>query len=88
MKTHNGNVGKLMKDVGKITFDTLDKFNIPYDEIYFGKPEADIYIDDLGLSCFDNLEKELGFYQDMILPREFNTLEKNTIETITKSSND
>lgn len=88
MKTHDGNVGKLMKDIGKITFDTLEKFNIPYDEIYFGKPQADVYIDDLSLSCFDNLEKELGFYQDTIMPRDFNTLEKNSIETITKSSSD
>lgn len=88
MKTHNGDMGKIMKDIGMITFDTLEKFDIPYDEIYFGKPQADVYIDDLGLSCFDNLEKELGFYQDTVLPREFNTLEKNSIETITKSSSD
>lgn len=88
MGTHGGNTGKLMKDIGKITFDTLEKFDIPYDEIYFGKPQADIYIDDLGLSCFDNLEKELGFYQDIVLPREFNVLEKNTIETIRKTSKD
>lgn len=88
MKTHEGNIGPLMKDIGKITFDTLEKFNIPYDEIYFGKPHADVYIDDLGLSCYDNLEKELGFYQDTVLPREFNTLEKKSIETITKSSTD
>ena len=88
MKTHSGNTGKIMKDIGKITFDTLDKFNIPYDEIYFGKPQADIYIDDLGLSCFDNLEKELGFYQDNVSPRDFNTLEKTSIETIRKSSSD
>lgn len=86
MKTHNGDVGKIMKDIGRITFDTLEKFDIPYDEIYFGKPQADVYIDDLGLSCFDNLEKELGFYQDTVMPREFNKLEKNSIETMTKSS--
>ena len=47
MKTHHGNTGKLMADIGKITFDTLEKFSIPYDEIYFGKPQADVYIDDL-----------------------------------------
>lgn len=88
MKTHEGDIGKIMKDIGKITFDTLEKFDIPYDEIYFGKPQADVYIDDLGLSCFDNMEKELGFYQDTVLPRDFNVLEKNSIETITKSSTD
>ena len=58
------------------------------DKIYFGKPEADIYIDDLALNCFDNLEKELGFYMDNILPRDFNTIEHNTIETYKKKSSD
>jgi capsule biosynthesis phosphatase len=88
MKTHNGNVGKLLSDIGKITFDTLDKFDIPFDEIYFGKPQADVYIDDLGLNCFDNLEKELGFYMDNIMPRYFNQINENTINLITKKSDD
>ena len=43
MKTHCGNIGKINADIGKITFETLDKFNIPCDEIYFGKPNADFY---------------------------------------------
>ena len=88
MKTHNGNVGKIMCDIGKITFDTLDKFNIPFDEIYFGKPYADVYIDDLALNCHDNMEKYLGFYMDNIAPRDFNSLESNTIDTYTKKSHD
>ena len=88
MKTHKGNVGKCLCDIGKITFDTLSKFDIPFDEIYFGKPYADIYIDDLALNCFDNLEKELGYYTDKIEPREFNKLEINHIETYKKLSND
>ncbi len=62
MKTHFGNVGKLQADIGRITFDTLDKFEIPYHEIYFGKPYADFYIDDLAIKPFDDLEKETGFY--------------------------
>lgn len=86
MKTHNGNTGKLMSDIGKITFDTLDKFEIPYDEIYFGKPYADFYIDDNAINCFDNLDKELGFYLENILPRDFNSLEKSSIELFTKKS--
>lgn len=88
MKTHNGNVGKCLCDIGQITFDTLKKFDIPFDEIYFGKPYADIYIDDLALNCYDNLEKELGFYIDKIEPRQFNTLELNSIQTYKKTSND
>jgi capsule biosynthesis phosphatase len=88
MKTHNGNVGKCLCDIGQITFDTLKKFDIPFDEIYFGKPYADIYIDDLALNCYDNLEKELGFYIDKIEPRQFNTLELNCIQTYKKTSDD
>jgi capsule biosynthesis phosphatase len=46
MKTCEGNTGLVVKRVGKITLDWLDKYEIGYDEIYFGKPWADIYIDD------------------------------------------
>jgi len=84
MKTHNGNIGKINSDIGKITFETLDKFNIPYDEIYFGKPYADFYIDDLAINCFDNLEKELGYYNNEIEPRHFHSIENGSINTIIK----
>jgi len=87
MRTHSGNIGKIMYDIGKITFDTLEKFNIHFDEIYFGKPYADIYIDDLGLNCYEDLEKSLGFYIDKINPRDFNEITSNSIETYTKKSN-
>lgn len=46
MKTHSGNVPKVMADIGKVTLDWLESYNIPYDEILFGKPWANIYIDD------------------------------------------
>lgn len=88
MNTHAGNTGKVLCDIGKLTFDTLDRFQIPFDEIYFGKPNADIYIDDLALNCYDNLEKSLGFYMDTISPRDFNQLTSESIETYTKKSDD
>jgi len=89
MKTCNGNIGKIMCNIGRITFDTLDKFNIPFDEIYFGKPYADVYIDDLAINCFDDIERELGYYIDKIETRKHNTLETNiSIDTYTKKSND
>ena len=53
MKTHSSNQGKLIKDIGKITLDWLDKYKIEYDEIYFGKPWANIYIDDNGFRFSD-----------------------------------
>jgi capsule biosynthesis phosphatase len=46
MATCEGNLGKVMRNVGKITLDWLEQHNIEYDEIYFGKPNADVYIDD------------------------------------------
>lgn len=88
MKTHHGNTGKALADVGKITFDTLEKFDIPYDEIYFGKPQADFYIDDLAINCFDDIERLLGFYSDTINPRDFNEINTDTIQAFTKRSDD
>lgn len=46
MATCEGNVGRVLKNVGKITLDWLAEHNIEYDEIVFGKPNGDIYIDD------------------------------------------
>ena len=88
MKTHNGNVGAIIKDVGKITLDTLEKFKIPYDEIIFGKPYANFYIDDLGVNCFDDIDKHTGFYNSKIPPRNFNSLETRNVEIYRKKSND
>jgi capsule biosynthesis phosphatase len=88
MKTHGGNNGKLLKDIGKITFDTLEKFEIPYDEIYFGKPYANFYIDDLAINCCHDIEKELGFYNTKIEPRDFNSIESVSIEVYKKKSDD
>lgn len=48
------NVGKALKNIGKITFDWLEKNGIEYDEIFFGKPNADITIDDRVLRFQDN----------------------------------
>ncbi|GAL83343.1 capsule biosynthesis phosphatase [Sporocytophaga myxococcoides] len=49
MATCESNVGKVMKNVGKITLDWLDEHGIVYDEIFFGKPNGHVYIDDRAL---------------------------------------
>ena len=85
MKTHTGNIGKIFADVGKLTLDTLEKFNIPYDELYFGKPYAHFYIDDLAVNAFSNLQKELGYYNDFIEPRKFHNIEVKNVSVIKKS---
>jgi len=88
MLTHTGNVGKIIKDVGKITLDTLEKFDIPYDEIVFGKPHADFYIDDLAVNPFDNLEKNTGFYINVVEPREFNDVQIKETSIVKTSEKD
>ena len=57
MKTHQSNTGKIIKDIGKITLEWLDKYGIEYDEIYFGKPWANVYLDDnaLRFSSWDDI---------------------------------
>ena len=61
MKTANNNLGICLKNVAKDTFENLEKNNIEYDEIYFGKPEADFYIDDKGYNPYLNIFDALGF---------------------------
>lgn len=83
MKTHNGNIGSVNKDIGLITFNTLDRFGIKYDEIYFGKPYADFYIDDCAVNAFSDIEKEIGCYNTNNNPRPFHTITYND-EIVTK----
>ena len=64
MGSHNHNIGATIKDIGKITFDTLEKFEIPYDELVFGKPLGDVYIDDRAYNPYDDrIFKLIGEYQ-------------------------
>jgi capsule biosynthesis phosphatase len=53
MATCNSNLGKVMKNVGQITLEWLDRHGFEYDEIYFGKPNAEVYIDDRAIRFAD-----------------------------------
>ena len=46
MKTCDANVGRVIARQGKVTLDWLKLHDVPYDEVYFGKPWADVYLDD------------------------------------------
>ena len=85
MRTHGGNVGAIIADIGEVTINTLRDFGIPYDELLFGKPYADFYIDDLMINPKTDLNKELGFYMECVEPRHFNKLFFDS-ETVTKLS--
>lgn len=59
MKTCEGNVGLVNARISKDTLNWLEKHQIPFDEIYFGKPWAHIYIDDNAFR-FENWSKISG----------------------------
>lgn len=46
MATCNSNAGLVIARQGKTLLDWLAQHEIPYDELWFGKPHADVYIDD------------------------------------------
>lgn len=49
MGSCSSNLGMVVARVGKITLDWLERHGIEYDEIYFGKPHAEVYLDDRAL---------------------------------------
>ncbi|MDE6895445.1 MAG: capsular biosynthesis protein [Lachnospiraceae bacterium] len=49
MNTYGGNIGLINKNTAKILLEWLDKWDIPYDEIVYGKPwpgHKGFYVDD------------------------------------------
>jgi len=81
MLTHKGNVGKVIKDIAMITINTLEKFGIEYDELIFGKPIADIYIDDRAINPYINNISYFGFFKqnEDFLPNKIDTNKNNSI---------
>ncbi len=59
MKTCEGNVGQVIARQGGVTIEWLRRFDVPYDELHFGKPHAQIYIDDNALR-FESWESIAG----------------------------
>lgn len=69
MATCEGNVGKAVKNVGRVTLDWLESHGVEYDEFHFGKPNADIYIDDRALRFERWDELTPGLIERMGKPR-------------------
>lgn len=53
MGTCNNNLGKVIARQAKLVTEWLDKYNIPYDELLFGKPNVDYFIDDKSIGFQD-----------------------------------
>lgn len=70
MRTFQGNLGKINAVTAKEIFRWLDKYDIPYDEIYFGKPWCGFkgfYVDDKAIrpdefvsSNYDEIIAKIG----------------------------
>lgn len=86
MATHNNNVGKVIKDIALTTIQKLEELNIEYDELIFGKPLADIYIDDRAINAYSDSISFFGFFekQNDFLP---NKIETNKYNLITYNNN-
>lgn len=66
MRTYENCVGLINANTSKILFQWLDKYQVPYDEIYFGKPwcgNSGFYIDDKAIRPSEFLEKN---YDDIM----------------------
>lgn len=51
MLTHGGDLNRILEDVGQVTRDWLAEYNVPYDELIFGKPYATTwYVDDKAMT--------------------------------------
>lgn len=53
MGTYKNNLGKVIAMQAKVVLDWLEKYNVPYDELLFGKPNVDYFIDDKGIRFKD-----------------------------------
>lgn len=86
MKTHNGNIGSVIADIGETTLNTIKKYKIPCDELYFGKPYAHAYIDDLAYNALDDFQFRLGITDNQVQERDFNEVSLKTLEVFEKKS--
>jgi len=88
MVSSNHNVGVSLKNIGLVTLETLRELDIPYDEIHFGKPYADLYIDDKSFNTFDiSLTRQLGFYSyDNTLLSNVNVNKHNQLIRVSKNN--
>ena len=77
MKTCEGNVGSVVARIGALTLEWLARHEVPYDEIYFGKPWADVYIDDnaLRFSSWSDIAPD-----GSSLPRSTESRVRSTVE--------
>lgn len=85
MKTCDSNVGMVIARQGKTLLQWLDEHEIEYDEIWFGKPNADLYIDDRALRFNNNWQDiSIADLEKLVKPESENALnELNNSSSLT-----
>jgi dTDP-glucose pyrophosphorylase len=78
---------ELKDNIEEITYKTLKDFNIPYDEIIFGKIKADIFIDDKTINPYRNNISLLGIFEDNDIEIPLNKLENNKYNSVILENN-
>lgn len=76
MKSTGGNVGLVVARLGSVTLDWLERHGVEFDKLHFGKPHADVYIDDnaVRFATWDQLTKnELPVSRERALQEEGGT---------------
>lgn len=82
MKTCDANVGMVVARQGKTLLNWLDDHQIEYDEIWFGKPNADLYIDDRALRFNNNWhEIDIKALEQLAKPEAVSATQENTMPT-------
>lgn len=62
MNSYSGNIGLINKNTAKVLLNWLEKWNIPYDEIIYGKPwpgHKGFYVDDRSIRPNEFLNKSI-----------------------------
>lgn len=68
MNSYNGNIGLINKYTAKILLEWLEKWDIPYDEIVYGKVwpgTKGFYVDDRTIRPDEFLEKNINEYNEI-----------------------
>lgn len=68
MNSYNGNIGLINKNTAKTLLEWLDKWDIPYDEIIYGKPwpgHKGFYVDDRTVRPDEFLERSVDELEDI-----------------------
>jgi capsule biosynthesis phosphatase len=58
MLTHDGDIDKIIADVGDVTVEWLNRYNVPYHDLQFGKPySSTYYVDDKAMNVEEFIKK-------------------------------